>query len=444
MVSDRVTCSGCSLLCDDIIIKSDGLYIDEVMGACLKGKERFDQLTAKNRILNPLIRKNGELEKASLDEAIEKAINLIKNSSKPLLYGFSTVSCEAQLKGIELARTINGFIDSNSIICQGKILNISKETGITLTTIAEIINKADLLILWGANAAESIPRLLNKTLFSRGKFRMTGREIKTLIAIDPVKTASFGVMGVRDVALQIEPGKDIDLIRVLKEECCAADSIPKNGIAGIDKDDLKRLLLHLTGAENGIIFIGQGIISSENSANLIKELLELVQLINKKQQKGRISVIMLGGHFNMAGFDHVSLSICGKNHSLQFENNQLSESTDTIISKIEKEDFDCSIIVGTDPISHLPWQLSNKLMAKPLILIDNKRSATSYVADIIIPSAITGIESGGLAYRLDHIPIELKKIVSSPNNILSDEEILIKIMSGFKEDLFYGNDIKHS
>ena len=216
MGSERFTCSGCALLCDDIIVRSDGLYIDEVIGACLKGKERFDQVTAKNRISYSLIKKNGGLEKASFKEALDKAIKIIKNSSNPLLYGFSTVSCEAQLKGIELARMINGFIDSNSIICQGKVLNTSKETGITLTSLAEIINKADLLILWGANPAESIPRLLNKVLFSRGKFRMTGREIKTLIVIDPVKTASFGVMGVRDVALQIEMGKDIELIRTIR------------------------------------------------------------------------------------------------------------------------------------------------------------------------------------------------------------------------------------
>lgn len=428
MVSERITCSGCSLLCDDIIIKSDDLNIDEVIGACLKGKERFDQITSKNRILNPQIKKDGELQKATLDEALEKVIKIIKNSSKPLLYGFSTVSCEAQLKGIHLASVINGFIDSNSTICQGKVLNTSKETGISLTTITEAINKADLLILWGANAAESIPRLLNKVLFSRGKFRMTGREIKTLIVIDPVKTASFGVMGVRDVALQIKAGKDVDLIRVLKEECCVADSIPDKGIAGIDSNDLKRLLLHLTGAENGIIFIGQGLLSSQNSSNVVKELLELVQLINVKQQKGRMSVMMLGGHYNMVGFEHVALSNYGKNQSLQFSNNLLVETSDTIVSKIEKEDFDCSIIVGTDPISHFPKHLSKKLMSKPIILIDNKQSATSYVADVIIPSCITGIESGGLVYRIDHVPLNLKKIINPPKNIFSDEEIIEKII----------------
>ncbi|UCC18519.1 MAG: formylmethanofuran dehydrogenase subunit B [Promethearchaeota archaeon] len=428
MVSKRFTCSGCSLLCDDIIIRSDGLYIDETLGACLKGKERFDQVTAKNRIVSPQIKKNGKLVKVPLTEALDKAIDIIKNSKKPLLYGFSTVNCEAQLKGIELAKAINGFIDSNSVICQGKVLNSSKKTGITMITISEIINKADLLILWGANAAESIPRLLNKVLFSRGKFRMTGREIKTLIVIDPVKTASFGVMGVRDVALQIETGKDIDLIRILKEECCKANSIPDTGVAGIDKDDLKRLLLHLTGAENGVIFVGQGLLRPQSNEDVVKELLELVQLINVKQQKGRMSIMMLGGHYNMAGFDHVALSTYGKNHSLEFSNNQLVETSETIVSKIEKEDFDCSIIVGTDPISHFPSKLSKKLLKRPIILIDNKASATSYTADITLPSAITGIECGGLVYRIDHVPIELKKILNPPSGVYNDEEILNKLL----------------
>ena len=65
-------------------------------------------------------------------------------------------------------------------------------------------------------------------------------------------------------------------------------------------------------------------------------------------------------------------------------------------------------------------------------LIDNKKSATFNVADIIIPSAITGIECGGLAYRLDHVPLELEQIVNPPNNIFSDEEILSKLIKKIK------------
>lgn len=420
----RYPCSGCSLLCDDIIVKSDGLFIEEVIGACLKGKERFDQVNAQNRITSPMIRKNNELINASWEEALAKTVEIIKNSSAPLLYGFSNVTCEAQRAGMDLAKEINGFIDSNASICQGKILDKAKSQGINLTTITEIINKGDLIILWGANPAETIPRLLNKVLFSRGKFRMTGREIKTLVIIDPVKTASFRVMGVRDIALVIEPDKDIELIQMLKEECCRADSIPSEGVAGVDKNDLKRLLLHLTGAENGVIILGQGVIQPHADYDLIEELLDLLQLINTRQVKGRISLLLLGGHFNMAGFDHVALSSYGVSGKLQFESKRLVKSEDTIVSKINKENFDCSIIVGTDPISHLPHSLSSKLAKKPLILIDSHNSATSHIADVVLPTAITGIESSGLAYRIDQVPVELKKILNPPNNIPSDEELL--------------------
>ncbi len=424
----RIPCTGCSLLCDDVLVKSDGSRIEEVFGACLKGKERFDQLTAQNRILSQLIRNNGELKKSTWEEALERVREIIKSSSKPLLYGLSNVSCETQVRGIELAKVIDGFIDSNSSICQGKVLNEASETGITLTTIGEIINKGDLIILWGANAAESIPRLLNKVVFSRGKFRLTGREIRTLIIIDPVKMASFNVMGVRDVALLIEPGKDLELIRILKEECCVANSVPSKGVAGIDGDDLKRLLLQLSGAENGVIFIGQGLLQSKKDSNVIKELLELVDMINEKQEKGRISIVMMGGHYNMAGFDHVALSVCGKRGNLQFKDKKLIVNDDTIVSKIQKDDFDCSIIVGTDPISHLPQVLSKKIASKPMIVLDNRGSATSHLADVVLPTAITGIEVGGLAYRLDQVPIELKKIINPPNNVYSDEDVLIKII----------------
>jgi len=424
----RYPCSGCSLLCDDIIVKSDGLFIDKVVGACLKGKERFDQVSAQNRITSPMIRKNDELINVSWEEALAKTAEIIKNASTPLLYGFSNVTCEAQRAGMDLAREINGFIDSNASICQGKILNKTQSQGINLTTITEIINKGDLIILWGANPAETIPRLLNKVLFSRGKFRMTGREIKTLVIIDPVKSASFNVMGVRDLALIIEPDKDIELIQMLKEECCSADSIPSGGVAGVDRSDLKRLLLHLTGAENGVIILGQGVIQPHSDYDIIEELLDLLQLINTRQVKGRISLLLLGGHFNMAGFDHVALSSYGVSGKLQFKNKKLVKSEDTIISKINKENFDCSIIVGTDPISHLPHSLSTKLAKKPLILIDNHNSATTRVADVVLPTAITGIESNGLAYRIDQVPVELKKILNPPKNIPSDEELLNQLI----------------
>ena len=130
----------------------------------------------------------------------------------------------------------------------------------------------------------------------------------------------------------------------------------------------------------------------------------------------------------MAGFDQVALSTYGTVGKLEFKDNQLVNSADTLVSKIEKEDFDSSIIVGTDPIAHLPQSLSSKLATRPLILIDNHKTTTSQVADVVLPTSITGIESGGMAHRLDQVPIELDKIINPPSNLPSDETLLNQLI----------------
>ncbi len=50
------------------------------------------------------------------------------------------------------------------------------------------------------------------------------------------------------------------------------------------------------------------------------------------------------------------------------------------------------------------------------------------MADVVIPSAFVGIEAEGTAYRMDHVPLPLKKIVEPPKTCLSDEEILHRIL----------------
>jgi formylmethanofuran dehydrogenase subunit B len=50
------------------------------------------------------------------------------------------------------------------------------------------------------------------------------------------------------------------------------------------------------------------------------------------------------------------------------------------------------------------------------------------MGDVVFPCAIVGIEMEGTAYRMDRVPLPLKKVVQPPNGILSDEEILRKIL----------------
>ena len=67
----------------------------------------------------------------------------------------------------------------------------------------------------------------------------------------------------------------------------------------------------------------------------------------------------------------------------------------------------------------------------PVIQIDPYPNPTTELADVVIPSAISGVEVEGTAYRMDKVPIRLRKIVE-PNH-LPDEEILGRILDKVRE-----------
>jgi len=66
-------------------------------------------------------------------------------------------------------------------------------------------------------------------------------------------------------------------------------------------------------------------------------------------------------------------------------------------------------------------------------VIDPHRTRTTEQADVVIPSAPVGIEAGGTAYRMDGVPIMLRKLREPPAGLKSDVEILQMILDRVKE-----------
>jgi formylmethanofuran dehydrogenase subunit B len=64
-------------------------------------------------------------------------------------------------------------------------------------------------------------------------------------------------------------------------------------------------------------------------------------------------------------------------------------------------------------------------------LIDPFETPTTQFASAAIPTAITGVETAEIAYRMDGLPLKLEKIVDS--KYLSDRDILGRILKGVKK-----------
>jgi formylmethanofuran dehydrogenase subunit B len=90
-------------------------------------------------------------------------------------------------------------------------------------------------------------------------------------------------------------------------------------------------------------------------------------------------------------------------------------------------EVDAALILAADAIGNFPAKMAEHLRSIPMIAVDPKESETTKVATVVIPSAQAGIAAGGIAYRMDHIPLVMKKVVDSPYP--SDREILERIIA---------------
>ena len=69
------------------------------------------------------------------------------------------------------------------------------------------------------------------------------------------------------------------------------------------------------------------------------------------------------------------------------------------------------------------------MMKHPLITINPDMNAISRLGDVVFPTQWCGIEYAGTAYRMDAVPITLKKVVEAPPGVLTDEELLTRILA---------------
>ncbi|KXB04948.1 formylmethanofuran dehydrogenase [candidate division MSBL1 archaeon SCGC-AAA261O19] len=422
-LKENVICTFCGCLCDDINVEVEKEGITNLKRACANGRSKilgYDE----NRVESPQIRKNGELTKVSLEEAVEKTAEILKESKFPLIYGLSSTETDAQKLAVELAEVIGATIDNTASVCHGPTILGIQNSGAPECTLGEVKNRADLIIFWGCNPAEAHTRHPTRySVIPEGMF-VKGRKDREVINVD-VRETNTSKMS--DTFIRVEPGKDYELLSALRASVKGHDI---GDVAGVSSDTIKELTEKMKGCKFGVIYFGLGLSLSLGMHMNVLAALELVRDLNDYT---KFSINPMRGHFNVTGANKVMTWLTGYPFAVNFSRGYpiYGPGEFTALDVLRRGECDSALIIASDPIAHFPAQASKHLEKIPTIVIDPKVNATTSVADVVIPSAIAGIECGGTAYRMDGIPLELKPFIES--DVSSDKEILAKIIEKAKE-----------
>ena len=136
------------------------------------------------------------------------------------------------------------------------------------------------------------------------------------------------------------------------------------------------------------------------------------------------------GHFNVTGADVVQAWQSGYPYGVDFSLGypRYNPGETTCMDVLLRDELDASLVIAADPGANFPKRAVQNMVKHPLIVIDPHMNATAMLGDIVFPAAFVGIEVEGTAYRMDHVPIPLHKVVEPPEGVLSDEEILKRIL----------------
>lgn len=407
MAATTATCTGCSLLCDDIEVALTEGRLSHVKNLCRKGYAHFQ--SAFTERTDPVI----DGEKATFDQAISRAAEILKNAKSPLLYGWSNCTLEAQAVGIKLAEKLGATIDDTSSFCQGILVERILDGRIPTCTLNDVRNYADTSIFWGADPSNSHPRHLSRfSYYPRGEKRQKSyEEERTCIAVDVRRSATADICS--NYYFRVPPGGDADFMEAVL--AVLDGKIPKVA----DKKKMIELGTILRKTEYGVIFPGLGMIySMQDRMELFQRLLERLNEITT------FKVIPMVGHYNMRGFNELLREKTGFINRVSFRGGSAVHGPEHGVIAAAKS-CDAALVIGSDPLSALPMATARALAAVPMIVIDPHRSLAADAARVVIPSAISGLEAGGTAVRMDGVRLRFEPILKT--DLLTDEQILTKI-----------------
>lgn len=215
---DKAPCRFCGTGChvrvgvkDGRVVAIEGDQLAEVNKGllCVKGYHVGLALYGKDRLTQPLLRRNGALEPISWDEALDIVAQKIAAApEKFAIYGSGQWTIP---EGYAANKLIKGGLSNNHIDPNARLCMSSAVTGfISVFGVDEPsgcyddFDKCDVLIMWGNNMAEMHP-----VLFSRVIDRRTRGEKVTLIDLGTRRTRTTEYC---DHYLEFRPSSDIAIM----------------------------------------------------------------------------------------------------------------------------------------------------------------------------------------------------------------------------------------
>ena len=407
---ENLVCPFCSLHCDDIKLdlKDNKLYLkNEVPKSCKDKFEKFNQKSYQNQSSKI----KGKI--CSNDEASNYAKRLLSQSKETIIYNSSSdVNITREL--LHSASKINAIIDHANSPIFLKNVGIFQRRGYMATSLTEIKNKSDVVILFSNKILNTYPRLLEKFLVPKNSFSINSKNKKIYIIGDKKSNVADCKLKDKRITFIDFNNKNIPLLldSLMKRENIS--ELNNTVFSKLSNDIIKSKYLSVLWA------------TSEYSAykecdQIIHKISDYVVAINEKTRAG--CLCLAGNDGDVSAIQTLGW-MTGFPSRIKFTGNYFEYDKDTNNARHLISLNSCDLVLHINVISEKKLILNKK---QKNIVIGRLSTKFNIDPDVFIPCGVPGIDYPGHVFRTDNV-VSLPLTAVKIPNLKSTQEILREII----------------
>lgn len=428
-----VACTVCGCVCDDLRVHVASDRIQRIENDCPLARPWFDAVRQAASGPAALI----EGQEATFSDAAKRAADILSASKSPLIYGLSRSSTDGQRAACRLADHLGATIDTTASLCHAPSIMALQTVGESTCSLGEIRHRCDLVIYWGSDPLVSHPRHLERYSVDAPGMFAGEAAARTLVVVDVAETATAKRA---DVFVKLAPGSDFDAIWTLRLLIRGIEPEPGT-VAGPPLEALRNLAARMKGCKSGAVYFGRGLATRGLGHANVEALLRLVTDLNAHT---RFYARRMRVYGDVAGADSVLCWQTGFPFSVNLARGYPrygpgEYSADQLLARGE---VDACLLVGSEGIAPLSALAKDHLARIPTIVLDYPHvdgaidtqlapAGGPWRPTVRFTTAIYGIHREGTAYRMDEVPIPLRRVINSPYD--SDGDVLRAILERIKE-----------
>ncbi len=391
----------CGIASDDLKIKIDGLNVSVIENGDTVTKKGFETPISDT---SPRI----EGKKVSLDEAINYIVNVLRESKQPVIGGMAT-DLNGARSVMALADKSRATIDNMDSAASFRNTLVLQDTGWMITTLTEVRNRVDLLLVVGSDIEAEYPRFFERMVWNNES--MFGQDIESRQVIylgkAPSGEASTSPKGKKAQVLACEEADLPEVVAILRA-LVKGKTIQADQVGGIAVDDLAVLAEQLKQAKYSVVTWAAGHLDFDHAEATVQTVCEMIKELNEET---RSSGLPLGGKDGGITVNQVSAWQSG--YPMRTTFNQGYPDYDPYLCDtnrmLENGEVDTLIWVSSFNIDRTPPQSNAKT-----IVLGRSGMRFEYEPDVFIPVGTPGIDHAGRAFRTDGVvSVPLRKLRDS-------------------------------